>query len=74
VAACQLSVSYWRVVTFAHQVVIIMKNKEPNIESWRCQCGKQLFKGALLVAYIQVKCTRCKHTNTIVRGVAKPAK
>lgn len=38
------------------------KNK-PNQgtqHSWRCDCGRLLFKGAFLVGIIEVKCPRCK--------------
>ncbi len=27
---------------------------------WRCECGKLLFKGALLTGLLEVKCSRCK--------------
>ncbi len=31
----------------------------PPLSEYRCDCGKLLFKGSLLVSVIEVKCKRC---------------
>jgi len=36
------------------------KLKSKNINEWRCECGKLLFKGAFLAGLLEVKCSRCK--------------
>ncbi len=31
----------------------------PPLNEYRCDCGKLLFKGSLLVSVVEVKCRRC---------------
>lgn len=33
--------------------------KFPSLSEYRCDCGKLLFKGSLLLSIIEVKCRRC---------------
>ena len=36
----------------------------PPLSEYRCDCGKLLFKGALLVSLVEVKCKRCGRIST----------
>ncbi len=31
----------------------------PALQEYRCQCGKLLFKGFMLVSLVEIKCLRC---------------
>jgi len=44
-----------------HQVII-------NLDDYRCDCGRLLFKGELLKCKIEIKCKKCGTIKTIVCG------
>ncbi len=42
----------------------------PPLREYRCDCGKLLFKGSLLISVVEVKCKRCGEVSTF-RGKKK---
>lgn len=37
-----------------------LRREKRQSNEWRCECGKLLFKGTLMVGVMEVKCPRCK--------------
>ncbi len=40
---------------------------QSNLQEFRCECGKLLFKGDLVTGKIEVKCRKC-HKLMLVKG------
>ena len=56
---CHVACDYYHARSHAAKNQCVFRHMNTTLNEYRCDCGKLLFKGALSVCTLEIKCKKC---------------